>query len=154
MLLQIYFFIFWEFLAICANQNVHKTYNEGAHLYSWNKTYFSLSSTIQNGLIKQDSSQQILARRKSSKSQNGGTRIYAKLMAVANSRSRKPSLTSVGSTGKSQKEILLKKIIFLKFAWIWFFRRKKANGKWKFHSVSSRYWCGPQSHLRRCSVCT
>ena len=112
MLLQIYFFIFWEFLAICANQNVHKTYNEGAHLYSCNKTYFSLSSTIQNGLIKQDSSQQILARRKSSKSQNGGTRIYAKLMAVANSRSRKPSLTSVGSTGKSQKEILLKKIIF------------------------------------------
>ena len=67
-------------------------------------------------MIKQDSSQQILARRKSSKSQNGGTRIYAKLMAVANSRSRKPSLTSVGSTGKSQKEILLKKIIFLKFA--------------------------------------
>ena len=53
-----------------------------------------------------------------------------------------------------KKNILLKKLIFLKFAWICFFRRKKANGKWKFHSVSSRYWCRPQSHLWRCSVCT
>ena len=54
---------------------------------------FCLFSTISNGLMKQDISQQILSRRKSSKS-HSGTRIYAKLMAVAaSSRSRKPSLT-------------------------------------------------------------